>query len=164
MAAANMLTEPTRASGRVIAGGRPSALETSAPQKAPREDFLASSSLGTTDISSIGDARLITSVSPVLNPGPPRLPLEDGAKSVSAVVAAVTRETVVLDCLLASGHFEIKLPLSLIPETLRAFGQPVTVSLGRDGGYRAPLVEARTIEPVPSDPEVDELKDWLSGL
>ena len=84
--------------------------------------------------------------------------------AVNAAVSELTDETITFDCFVPSGNMEIKLPSSVVPDHLRVFGQPVRVSLARDCGYRAPVIEAREVEASASVSGLADLEAWVDAM
>jgi hypothetical protein len=84
---------------------------------------------------------------------------------VNAVVAEVSDSSVMLDCFVAGTTMLVRFPASIVPSELKWFGAPVSVFLSTQGGYRIPVVEARTptgdLTPLPGERDVDE---WLNNL
>ena len=62
-------------------------------------------------------------------------------KHVDGSLDRVVGEEVIIQCSIGEQEYSIRLPLSLVPEELRAIGQPVRISLIDRYGYRYPLVE-----------------------
>lgn len=98
---------------------------------------------------------------------------EDGAtglkrtqpeQSVDAVVNGISVESVMLNCRSPTGTIEIQVPISLVPDELRLFGQPVKFLLVRRDGYRVPVVMARAAAAVSRIDGEDEIDSWVNQL
>lgn len=85
-------------------------------------------------------------------------------KHVDAVVSAIDKTSAYIDCLVAGDSIEIVLPLVLVPQSLRNFGQPISLSLAEEMGIRTILVEGRSVVPAPDTKEMLEIDAWLSEM
>lgn len=90
--------------------------------------------------------------------------LTKGAKSIDAVVAEITENSVVLNCSSSGGSILVSFPLAVIPPDLLKYGQPVRLSLDRSGGYRGPRIEARNPNRVPPLEGEGEIDKWIASL
>jgi hypothetical protein len=86
------------------------------------------------------------------------------ARSLEAVVSGFTGESVFLNCFAPGGEIEVKFPITVVPAELRAYGQPVYLSLETDRGYRVPVVKKREIPPQPMLPGEQEIDEWIASL
>jgi hypothetical protein len=93
------------------------------------------------------------------------MPLTAGVHRISGVVADVMRDSVVIQCILASETVDLRLPPALVPKNLMSFGTPVWISLETTGGIRTPVIELRR-PPIDSQPRMDgqdAIEDWLNS-
>lgn len=85
-------------------------------------------------------------------------------KHVDGSLDRVVGEEVIIQCSIGEQEYSIRLPLSLVPEELRAIGQPVRISLIDRYGYRYPLVEKRDRKDIPLSPDMQSLLEEIDQL
>jgi hypothetical protein len=84
-------------------------------------------------------------------------------ETIKACIGRFDHDRVELTCRVPDGEeFEITLPLELVPEDLRSFGQPVNLGLATIDGYRQPVITRREKDKMP--PLEDEINAWLEAL
>ena len=86
-------------------------------------------------------------------------------QEIDGVIAEVMEGSVVIQCRLPGAEdLELRLPPSLIPSGLIAFGTPVRISLETSGGYRVPIVRARDIGEQPELSGQSAVEKWINSL
>ena len=104
------------------------------------------------------------SVQPTYSTQPTSVPKQQTQSEINAVVQEVGEHSIVLMCLLDGRELRIKLPPSLVPDSLQRFGAPVTIRLSNVNGYRRPVIEQRHVTR-PELTEEDNATDaWITSL
>jgi hypothetical protein len=65
----------------------------------------------------------------------------------------------------ATPRFDIRLPNSLIPPELRAYGRPVFVSIDSQDGYKRPVIKPREVtQPLDETKDIKEIDRWIASI
>lgn len=138
--------------------------ETKLPDKAPDTNLLAPIGTTQTETRTNIDVKNNMVVPPNGLPSGLAAKPERATQRINAVISEMQSESIVLECYVPTGIFDIRLPPAVIPDELRTFGQPVTLSLRVGDGRRFPVVERREVterEPLPKE---DQIKKWIESI
>jgi hypothetical protein len=110
------------------------------------------------------DPNSLAALSVATSPVAPPERNDVGQKYVDAVVDRASQGLCILRCEDGGVMYDLRLPLSLVPDDLQMHGQTVRISLDRSLGYRVPKVERR----LPQERELTEAEReilaWASDI
>ncbi len=86
-----------------------------------------------------------------------------GLKFIDANIREIHDRWVIFCFENASGRANLRLPRDIVPQDILAYGQPVRITLGHEGGVRYPQIQRRASKLTDSVYEDAELGEWLNS-